>query len=585
VYEKHEGTFTITNLLTIIFRDTVYTYRTLGSWSSIQIEGFGDGDNRLSMFQTLLNRINAEFSFSGTVITITDRIGIETNQMYRHRLNASNIVHEIDAQEFWTYAKGFGDYEESKPETAKLMREYTSPLAALIGKREAPPIKDGRVKVASTMDSALKKLVDESIKISVTADLVDLRNQNYPYAQANLGDTVILIDERIELQEEVRVVTRSITKDWQGQILDLTFTFGSTDLAKRYQAKLSTASKLINEIIDGRRRLPFAALAEEVQIATKLLQSVQTQLTIAENGSLIGVDKTNPNLLTIFNAAGFGVSDDGGQTFKTAITGRGVVADMLIGRLLIGQTLVIENESSTFLVDADGVSIDGGALRIGGGGLSDEQIKGSDKWNRQGTFIDENGIYTGQLSAEQIRVGFNMGSTTIQLYSDRLEFYRQGLLSSKLTDRGQEFWYGARPIGSFTEGPKYNDPTVRGVHMYLEPTGDFISLGKKLNASDPYYTSLFSVDPSGKFTGKSGLVVGDKVQMQGFDLLDVGRVKPNGTTSAALRFGYTNLTGIGSNIPALGNNNLTCGIAFGNSGNIYLFDVSGYYRMSDLINS
>src|SRR5699024_12472605 len=56
--------------------------------------------------------------------------------MYRHKLNATNIVQEVDANELWTYAKGYGNYGNegegeggtSEWQDAKLIREYTSPL-------------------------------------------------------------------------------------------------------------------------------------------------------------------------------------------------------------------------------------------------------------------------------------------------------------------------------------------------------------------------------------------------------------------------------------------------------------------------
>src|SRR5690625_4577395 len=111
----------------------------------------------------------------------------------------------------WKYEIGYGDYEDVEDggwENANLVREYTSPLASVIGIRHAPPIKDGRITSQSTMDNQLKTLVDESLKISVSADIHDLRRQGYPLAQPELGDRVFLIDERIGLDEEDRKSTR-----------------------------------------------------------------------------------------------------------------------------------------------------------------------------------------------------------------------------------------------------------------------------------------------------------------------------------------------------------------------------------------
>src|SRR5690606_25252281 len=119
----------------------------------------------------------------------------DTQIQYRYKLNASNISQEIDASEMYTYIRGYGDYEEGTEDlehNAGLIREYTSPLANLIGIREAPPIKDGRITDVGTMDEALKKVVDESLKISVQANIHDLTKQGYPVGQAELGDRVFL---------------------------------------------------------------------------------------------------------------------------------------------------------------------------------------------------------------------------------------------------------------------------------------------------------------------------------------------------------------------------------------------------------
>src|SRR5690606_17424220 len=128
-----------------------------------------------------------------------------------HRLNASDVILEHDANEFYTYAIGYGDYggNSSFDETplpgevpggefgveinvavdedwrnAKLVREYTSPLAKIpgIGIRHAPPIKNGNIKLKDTMDEQLKTLVDESLKIFVSATIHDLRKQGYALA-------------------------------------------------------------------------------------------------------------------------------------------------------------------------------------------------------------------------------------------------------------------------------------------------------------------------------------------------------------------------------------------------------------------
>ncbi|MFA6728073.1 MAG: hypothetical protein WCS17_07660, partial [Prevotella sp.] len=67
------------------------------------------------------------------------------------------------------------------------------------------------------------------------------------------------------------------------------------------------------------------------------LLAARTELSFTDQG-IIAVDKSDSNKIVILNSAGVGVSTDGGQTFKSAITADGVVADRLYGKLIKGIT-------------------------------------------------------------------------------------------------------------------------------------------------------------------------------------------------------------------------------------------------------
>lgn len=362
IYDEHNEHMTAMRCFTLIFEDSGYNFVLVDSFDALEWEGLGGGETRLEMFKRALNRYGAEFRISGNTIYLHKQVGRDTQFQYRHRLNASNIVQENDATAMWTYAKGYGDYEEGDEEggggweNANLIREYTSPLANIpqIGIRHAPPIKDGRISDKTTMDGALKELVDESLKISVTADIHDLRRQGYPLAQPELGDRVFLIDERIGLDEEVRVVDISITRNWRGEVIDLNLTFGSEGITKRYQSNLSTAIKNITEVMAGRKKIPYSVLDNAVLQATKALQSAQTEL-LFKNG-ILAIDPTNPNKVVLFNSAGVGVSNDGGATFRTAMTGDGMVADTITSGSLFTNNVSIVGESNYFYWDGNGLT-------------------------------------------------------------------------------------------------------------------------------------------------------------------------------------------------------------------------------------
>src|SRR5690625_1861701 len=375
IYDRYDEHMTAQLAFSRIFEDTGFSFTLNGSFDAVQWEGFGDGETRLETFKRSLERYKCEFRIVGNIVYLEHQIGNDTNHQYRHKLNASNIVQEVDANELWTYAKGYGDYGDGEGgedwQNAKLTREYTSPLAKIIGIRHAPPIKNGNITTRAQMDAQLKTLVDESLKISITADIHDLTRQNYPIAQSQLGDRVFVIDERIGLDEEVRIVNKSITRNWRGDILDVTLTFGSEGLAKRHQSKLSTAIKDITSLLEGKIQLPYSVLDDAVKNATKALKDAQTQLVFSENG-ILAIDKNNPNLVTLFNSAGIGVSKDGGATFGQALTGQGLNVDYvytgtMLADYIAGGILAALNGNTVFNLNDGHLTMENTNFTLGGG--------------------------------------------------------------------------------------------------------------------------------------------------------------------------------------------------------------------------
>src|SRR5699024_8116369 len=118
----------------------------------------------------------------------------------------------------------------------------------------------------------------------------------------------------------VRIINMSITRNWKGEVIDLTVTFGSEGLSKRHQSSISSAVKDFNNIMTGRKKLPYSILDDAVKNATKALRDAQTELKFSDNG-ILAIDKKDPNKVVLFNSAGIGVSTNGGAEFRTAMTG------------------------------------------------------------------------------------------------------------------------------------------------------------------------------------------------------------------------------------------------------------------------
>lgn len=357
IYERYDQSFTAAAYFTLTFQDSGYNFQLHGTFEAQRFEGAGEGSTRLEMFKNGLNRYRAEFEIIGETVHLKALIGNDTEFRYEHKLNASNITQELDANELWTYARGYGDYGDGDGgedwQNAQLVREYTSPVASLIGRRDAPPIKNGNITTVDTMDAQLRTLVDESLKISVTAGIHDLRKQGYPIAQTTLGDRVFLIDHRIDFDEEVRIVRKVETWNWKGELIALDLTFGTPGIVRRHQSSLESQRDAITEFLEGKRKIPFTSLDAAVQAATKALQSAQTELTF-ENG-ILAVDPDNPNFVTIYNSAGIGVSTNGGATFDNAITGAGINTNLLTAGSINTGNISIVGENEFFYWDGTGI--------------------------------------------------------------------------------------------------------------------------------------------------------------------------------------------------------------------------------------
>lgn len=355
IYRRIDASLTDVEAFRLVFNDTPFNFNIVDKSYSNRFEGLGEGQTRLEMFKTFLDRYDYEMNIVGNVVYLKNKVGNDANFEYRYKVNANNISKDSDAGELWTYAQGYGNYsddEEDKDvvDKAQLKREYTSPLESVIGeRREAPPIRDGRIKQQNAMDNALKKLVDESMQISFSADIQDMREQGYNYQVATIGDRVFLVDERIGLDTEIRVVKIERTVAYTGQLLEIQITFGTTINADNYSSNLTTAVKDITDIMKGRKSIPFTALDTVSKSMVSKIQNTSSELLFDDMG-IHAIDKKNANNIVTMNSSGWMLSTDGGRTAKTALTAEGIVADTITtGHLNANLVTVTGGDNSRFV--------------------------------------------------------------------------------------------------------------------------------------------------------------------------------------------------------------------------------------------
>ncbi|MBF7019614.1 phage tail protein [Staphylococcus sp. 18_1_E_LY] len=334
VYENVTGSRTAVDFLNLVFDDTPYSYVMLDSAPAIEWENAGDGQTKFDMFLKWLKRNNFEFQYEATSKTfkLGEHISRRPAYYISKRLNANDISFEEDATSFYTYVRGFGDYEgEDNMHEANLIREYPkdakSPMIELFGIREAEPVTDGRITDEKTMDARLKKVVEESLSLSVELDFVTL-GKNYPFAQPEIGDEIPVIDETIDFNRVLRIQEIKTTRDAHHKVIKQSIVVGDPKRETRYKRSQAGTISDMKELIAGRSNIRESVLPSAIKEATKMLQDTSSELSFSEQG-IMAVDKDNPNYVTLLNSSGLGVSKDSGQTFHNAIT-RGQINASLI---------------------------------------------------------------------------------------------------------------------------------------------------------------------------------------------------------------------------------------------------------------
>ncbi|MED3888000.1 phage tail protein [Priestia aryabhattai] len=343
IYETVSGSKTLADRLNFVFDGSGFNFVIVGSFSAQDMENFGDS-SRLDLFQKILTQYEVEFEIAGNTIYIRSQVGQDTDFVYHRQLNLKDISIEKDSTNFSTYGEGFG--------ADGLHVTYTSPLAAIpgIGIRHHPPIRDDRFKIQDNLFKAVKKNVDESLVFSITVDVAELRGQGFQ-GVPNEGDRIFVMDDRLSVNIETRIINISEKFDVNGKLLATQVTLSNKGIRDAYQSQISNTVKQLQDILEGRMKIPYNVLDDAVKLATEALQKAQTEL-LFENG-IVAVSKTNPNLMVLLNSAGLGVSIDGGQTFENAITAFGVNTNLLTAGAIHTNNIQIIGTESYFFWDGN----------------------------------------------------------------------------------------------------------------------------------------------------------------------------------------------------------------------------------------
>jgi phage minor structural protein len=113
-YETLSGKLNIVQALNHVFSVTDWTWVNQGAFDLVEFDSFGN-DNALALFQTILERYEAEFDITGPrQVTLKNKIGVRRDTQFRYRHNIKTLSRNVDTSNLSTYIKGYGKKVEEK---------------------------------------------------------------------------------------------------------------------------------------------------------------------------------------------------------------------------------------------------------------------------------------------------------------------------------------------------------------------------------------------------------------------------------------------------------------------------------------
>lgn len=246
VYDQlTDGSHTFVAYLDFIFKNSGYSYTVDSALNVYAFEKQSFGlKKRLTLFNDVITSTGVEFQVNGKVVRILEKVGTDLSTVVRKNFNMNELTIEKNIGDFVTYQKSYGAYfDEEDHSKGRLEVEYTSTLASVYGKLEAEPLVDERYTQSSSLLSALKESVDNSYTISVSLDMEDLTRAGYKYTQPIAGDYIMAINETLDFQEKIRIVSFTSEYDVQGILVKHEVTCNDIGTAKKLTASYNTTKR------------------------------------------------------------------------------------------------------------------------------------------------------------------------------------------------------------------------------------------------------------------------------------------------------------------------------------------------------
>lgn len=273
------------------------------------------------------------------------------------------------------------------------------------------------------------------IEIRLSNLLNSVENQHYwdkliigdyikvKYPIMNIDYKAKIIEMNFDLDEnDVELVianTEDVMND-QEKLVELLYSNKSaTSLVENNKYKwdrINAVEKEVNDIITQ----------EWDATKNRIIAGVRNSVKIGNRGIIVE-NPDFPNEILIMQSGVLALSKDKGETWKTAVTPDGIVAERLIGQIIAGQELIITNSAGTFTMDSNGFEVYANSFRVKSSSGDRNLVE---EWNKSGDFVKnlvDDGMITpfekNQLSEEWLKINLHHDylSEIVYAYFDDVE--------------------------------------------------------------------------------------------------------------------------------------------------------------------
>ncbi|MEK4141811.1 phage tail protein [Paenibacillus sp. FSL M7-0547] len=211
--------------------------------------------------------------------------------------------------------------------------------------------------VLDLLEATRKALREQEIPaFEVSVDGADLYKIDGEETKAGLGDTVYCHDpdmEMVNLSARITELTEypySMDKHAQATVANV-MRRDERDI----QSDLEKSKNTVQNLFSG-GRIRAAAFEEFAHKAVIDINNSKTELIYPPEGGILAQDKNNPLRQVRLTSAGLGISTDGWNTLRAAITADGVLAEQVIGQFGNFVSMLIGEGNNVVQINPHGIA-------------------------------------------------------------------------------------------------------------------------------------------------------------------------------------------------------------------------------------